>query len=215
MASTTNYSWSTPDDTALVKDGASAIRTLGSSVDTTLYTINNGSNKVGLHLLNATTLTNVSSVTVDNVFTSTYLNYRVLFEFNGSTNANRTITFAFRAGGSTISAANYQTCTDGAYTGGGTSKTAYFYSDNAKTYFNIIDNSYYSANKCSFNVDVITPQTASFSNVSGTFLGAAAANHIQGNFSGTYTANTAMDGFILNSTSGNMTGTLKIYGYRN
>ena len=40
MATTTNYSWSTPDDTALVKDGASAIRTLGSSVDTTVKNLN-------------------------------------------------------------------------------------------------------------------------------------------------------------------------------
>lgn len=38
MATTTNYGWTTPDDTALVKDGASAIRTLGSSVDSTLKT---------------------------------------------------------------------------------------------------------------------------------------------------------------------------------
>jgi hypothetical protein len=36
MATTTNYGWTTPDNTALVKDGASAIRTLGSSIDTTL-----------------------------------------------------------------------------------------------------------------------------------------------------------------------------------
>ena len=40
MATTTNYSWSTPDDTALVKDGAAAIRTLGSSVDTTVKNLN-------------------------------------------------------------------------------------------------------------------------------------------------------------------------------
>jgi hypothetical protein len=38
MATTTNYGWTTPDDTALVKDGAAAIRTLGSSIDTTLKT---------------------------------------------------------------------------------------------------------------------------------------------------------------------------------
>lgn len=38
MATTTNYGWTTPDDTALVKDGASAIRTLGSSIDSTLKT---------------------------------------------------------------------------------------------------------------------------------------------------------------------------------
>jgi len=37
MATTTNYSWSTPDDTALVKDGAAAIRSLGTAVDTTVF----------------------------------------------------------------------------------------------------------------------------------------------------------------------------------
>jgi hypothetical protein len=40
MATTTNYGWTTPDDTALVKDGASAIRSLGSSVDTTVKALN-------------------------------------------------------------------------------------------------------------------------------------------------------------------------------
>jgi hypothetical protein len=42
MATTTNYSWSTPDDTDLVKDGASAIRTLGSSADTTVKALSPG-----------------------------------------------------------------------------------------------------------------------------------------------------------------------------
>ncbi|CAB4168811.1 hypothetical protein UFOVP1509_15 [uncultured Caudovirales phage] len=42
MATTTNYGWTTPDDTALVKDGASAIRTLGSSVDTTVKALSPG-----------------------------------------------------------------------------------------------------------------------------------------------------------------------------
>jgi hypothetical protein len=40
MATTTNYSWSTPDDTALVKDGAAAIRSLGTSIDTTTKALN-------------------------------------------------------------------------------------------------------------------------------------------------------------------------------
>jgi hypothetical protein len=40
MATTTNYGWTTPDDTSLVKDGAAAIRTLGSSVDTTTKALN-------------------------------------------------------------------------------------------------------------------------------------------------------------------------------
>jgi len=37
MANTTNYNWETPDDTDLVKDGASAIRALGTAIDTTVF----------------------------------------------------------------------------------------------------------------------------------------------------------------------------------
>lgn len=40
MPTTTNYGWTTPADTDLVKDGASAIRTLGNSVDTTVKNLN-------------------------------------------------------------------------------------------------------------------------------------------------------------------------------
>lgn len=40
MPTTTNYGWTTPADTDLVKNGASAIRTLGSSIDTTTKNLN-------------------------------------------------------------------------------------------------------------------------------------------------------------------------------
>ena len=40
MPTTTNYGWTTPADTDLVKDGASAIRTLGTSIDTTTKALN-------------------------------------------------------------------------------------------------------------------------------------------------------------------------------
>jgi hypothetical protein len=42
MATTTNFGWATPDDTDLVKDGAAAIRTLGSSIDTSLVDLKGG-----------------------------------------------------------------------------------------------------------------------------------------------------------------------------
>lgn len=42
MATTTNFGWETPDDTDLVKDGASAIRTLGSAIDTSLVDLKGG-----------------------------------------------------------------------------------------------------------------------------------------------------------------------------
>jgi hypothetical protein len=42
MANTTNFNWETPDDTDLVKDGAAAIRTLGSSIDTSFVDLKGG-----------------------------------------------------------------------------------------------------------------------------------------------------------------------------
>ena len=42
MATTTYFGWSTPDNTALVKDGASAIRTLGSAIDSSMQYLEGG-----------------------------------------------------------------------------------------------------------------------------------------------------------------------------
>lgn len=42
MPNTTNFNWTTPADTDLVKDGAAAIRTLGSSIDTSFVDLKGG-----------------------------------------------------------------------------------------------------------------------------------------------------------------------------
>lgn len=42
MATTTNFGWSTPDNTGYVKDGALAIRTLGSAIDTSMVDLKGG-----------------------------------------------------------------------------------------------------------------------------------------------------------------------------
>ena len=52
MATTTNFGWSTPDNTDLVKDGALAIRTLGSAIDTSLVDLKGGT--TGQNLRKAT-----------------------------------------------------------------------------------------------------------------------------------------------------------------
>jgi hypothetical protein len=51
MASTTNYGWTTPDDTSLVKDGAAAIRSLGTAIDTTVF--NNASAGIAKTIVDA------------------------------------------------------------------------------------------------------------------------------------------------------------------
>jgi hypothetical protein len=121
MATTTNYGWTTPDDTALVKDGAAAIRTLGSSVDTTTKALNpsttlgdieyrsstaNTNTRLGigttgqvltvaagapawstpatpssgLNFITRQTFSAVATADIDNVFTSTYETYQIVFE---------------------------------------------------------------------------------------------------------------------------------------
>jgi len=60
MATTTNYSWDTPDDTDLVKDGAAAIRTLGSSIDTTTKNLNPQTTTGALAYRSATSNVNTS-----------------------------------------------------------------------------------------------------------------------------------------------------------
>lgn len=62
MATTTNYGWETPDDTDLVKDGASAIRTLGSSIDSTFAELKGGTS--------GQVLTKASSTDNDYVWTT-------------------------------------------------------------------------------------------------------------------------------------------------
>jgi hypothetical protein len=42
MATTTNFGWTTPDDTSLVKDGAAAIRSLGQAIDTSMMDLEGG-----------------------------------------------------------------------------------------------------------------------------------------------------------------------------
>lgn len=78
MATTTNYSWTTPNDSDPFKQGASAIRTLGSAVDTTLYTALGG-NYPGLRRVKSQTIgTAVGSVQVTDAFNATYDEYKII-----------------------------------------------------------------------------------------------------------------------------------------
>lgn len=88
MATTTNYGWDTPDDTDLVKDGALAMRDLGEDIDSTLYTALGGAYP-GLRFIKKQTIgTGVTSVSVTNVFSSTYDNYRILIQADSSSGSS-------------------------------------------------------------------------------------------------------------------------------
>ena len=154
MATTTNYGWTTPDDTALVKDGAAAIRTLGSSVDTTTKALNpettlgdiayrSSSANVktrlgigttgqvlsvsggvpawttlasssGLVFLNKTDFTASSAVNINDVFSTTYDNYRIMIVGTSTTANKGQATIKMRVSGADTST-NYVSQKNAAY----------------------------------------------------------------------------------------------------
>jgi hypothetical protein len=174
-------------------------------------------NMDGLTQVANVSFSGASTITLDNVFTSSYLNYRVMFEASPSTNTNRVIGWNFRTTvPATFNSALYQTLTDGAQPAGGTTRSGYFYGAFNQTQLNVIDNAYYTGEHCSFQVDVIRPMSATTSKaISGSFMGGTGTNLAMGAFNGVASTTTAMSGFILNCSSGTLTGTVRVYGYRN
>jgi hypothetical protein len=102
MATTPTYSWPIPDDTDLVKDGAEAIRDLGNAIDTTVDGLG-----VGLVHIETQTVSAVSSVNFNDVFSSTYNNYLINIQATSAAQSNMTL--RLRAAGTDASAANYVT----------------------------------------------------------------------------------------------------------
>jgi hypothetical protein len=98
MATTTpNYGWDVPTSTDYVKDGATAIETLGDDIDATLYTALGGAYP-GLRLVKKQTIgTAVSSISVTDAFSATYPNY-VIFVTGGTSTADTYLNLALTGG---------------------------------------------------------------------------------------------------------------------
>jgi hypothetical protein len=63
MATTTYFGWTTPDNTDLVKDGASAIRTLGSAIDSSMSQLEGGTTG---QILSKTSATDMAFTWINN-----------------------------------------------------------------------------------------------------------------------------------------------------
>ena len=208
MATTTNYGWTTPDNTAYVKDGASAIRTLGSSVDTTLFGITGGKN-VGLVKITTQTFTSVASQSLNNVFTSAYENYLINFDiFQNTTPAN--IGFRYRVGGADNSTAAYFY----AVTGLNTAPAA----DNltAAGQTTGLFTKSFTGQRTVANMNFFNPQIATLTNFTSISAGVSVAGQAASfTGAGLFNANTQFDGITFIASAGTMTGTIRVYGYNN
>jgi len=208
MATTTNYAWTTPDDSSLVKDGASAIRALGTAIDTSMNTAL-GTKKAGMVLLNTTSFSAVSSQSISDVFSTTYDNYHLIMNFTSS--ADVLTTWRLRVSGADNSTSNYNShmsqssSTANTYAGAGSaSATSWFLTSSLGT-----------TSVKGMNINLLNPFATANTLFNGTYSysgtgGAAAYNggHIFGGFAAT----TSFTGFSLIPASGTITGTISVYG---
>jgi hypothetical protein len=165
-----------------------------------------GSAEPGLVLLNTTSFSGVSSQSINNVFSATYQNYKIVINAVG-THTNPTtsaLEFRLRLAGVDNSANNYDFMqmlrNDGAFVSSmntGTTSQIAFMGDR----------------RISSVIDIFSPAEAAFTNFVVNQFSKGTANTNGGLLSGIHIVATAFDGFTLLVGSGTMTGTVRIYGY--
>jgi hypothetical protein len=156
----------------------------------------------GLAFISTTTITSQTSVAFDNLFTSTYDNYLVMFDnFAGSTSAD--LRLQFRYAGPTTQAASYYSAIDG-YGYDGTAMTAKRQT-NAASLFVLAYST--GSDNCS---EIIINNAHVQPNFTLRTKNAASGYYIGQGFS--YGSIVAL-GFILTCTSGSFSGKVRIYGY--
>jgi len=224
MPTTTNFGWTTPADTDLVKDGAAAIRTLGNGIDTSFLDLKGGTTDQvlaknsntdldfkwatastgALVHLNTTSYTSSSGFNVDDVFSATYANYLIYINNVGSGNGD--LRMQFRVSGSTDTSSNYNTQTQNAdnTTVTGTRETAQTSTIVGKT------NTVYTIQKIDLQQPFATLPTGHTTQCQNNIQGAPEMRHHFGNFQNS----TSFTGFRLTPSTGTFSGTLYLFGVK-
>ena len=259
MATTTNYGWTTPDDTALVKDGASAIRTLGTAIDTT--TFNNASAAIaktivdakgdiiaataadtvsrlavgandtvltadstaatglkwaspaagaGLVKISTQSFTTASSITFNDVFSSTYDNYKLLFYATNQT-ATLAVRLRYRVSGTDATGSNYSTNGLTAYEISAGSTSTLVLQQYTQTSAFVADMGGTTGDFCAFSCDIYQPNKAVRTHHHS--LAHRVSQAFGSRFAGWHDLTTSYTGFTILTSAGTVTGEATIYGY--
>jgi hypothetical protein len=222
MATTTpNFGWSVPTSSDLVKNGATAIETLGDSIDASLVDLKGGTTgqvlakasgtdmdfswatagSGALTLITTTSFSAAAAMSVNNCFSATYTNYLIKFKL-GVTTGTVDIFYKERSGGVDDSDFYYYGATKvtngGTVTGAGAANTTAFTICNTSTdgYGQIFVYSPAVATNTYYDWKTMdfSPNT-----VSGGGLHASTP--------------TTCDGFSIIPASSTITGTVSVYGY--
>lgn len=176
-----------------------------------VYLSTGTANPGGLEFINTLTLSSVTSGAIDSVFTSSYLNYRLIIS-SGAASANTSLLIQMRSGGSAYTTADQRYGLLGINMASGSADNA-----NSATQTGIyIGNVGTTAGRHLATVDVVNPQQAVFTtfNIQTAFLDVG--GYLSRAGGGIVPTNTQYDGFQIIATGGaTVTTTCRIYGYKN
>lgn len=164
----------------------------------------------GLVFISSASPSAVSSVSINNCFSSTYQNYKVICAFSTSVGANSTFTARLRASGTdTITGYSaMQLYQSGTSVGGSLNSSGtddWYLGD-----FDPTTKSYY------LQFDLQNPNIASFTSFSGnSYSVQSSGTQLQNIVTGNQSATTQFDGFTLLTSGTSFTGNIRVYGYAN
>jgi hypothetical protein len=194
MPTTTKMGIVYPSSTDLVKDGATNMGTISTTVDA----------KTGLVLLNTTNFTAVSSQSINDVFNTNFTSYKIIVDAVGTADVG--FLMRMRVSGSDNTSSDYGWARWNARTGGSGSS-------GSRTDTSWTIGAIGTSRKAIVSLDVANPFASTNTSMTGT----------AGSDNGTYTyvdvvggtmgVTTSYTGFTLFLSSGNMTGSVSVYGY--
>ena len=160
----------------------------------------------GLVLITSQSFSAASSVSVNNCFSSTYDNYRILVSFIQSVNTD--LLMRLRASGSDYTGTGHHYGINGLDSGNiarnkvNNNGNFWFLSVGWTGYYNMA------------TIDVSRPNLTTATSYTLVSQGVSTADASWAG-GGALNTSTAYDGFTIYPNSGNVTGTLRVYGYRN
>lgn len=163
----------------------------------------------GLNLITSQSFTTASAVNVNNCFSSTYASYRIIYSVTAISATTVDLYMRLRVSGADNTTSSYQsqrllsssTTVSGDLNVGGT------------TQFNAGAGSSAAGDATTGAIDIHRPNQAGSTIYTGQ-ISLVSTNLYAGVISGRFNNTTVFDGFSLYPASGNMTGSLFVYGYK-
>lgn len=162
----------------------------------------------GLKHIHTESFTGVANISLDNVFSADYQNYRVVVtELQGSANVD--LNFRLRVSGATTTG-NYRFSNYGLRTQGSSFAD---WTNGGSPSFIRIGSVTVNAGQSKSSFDVFEPFAAKITGLTGGFFGGDATSYFGTQIGGAQTDSTSFDGFELYPTSGTVNGKVTVYGY--